>query len=165
MSPPCSAPPPATRPPRWLLGLREDTGQLTGYGPIPAGMARELAADAQFQRLVYDPVTGYLLDYKSDRYRLPAALDRFCAMRDRHCRFPGATQPAHLCDNEHTHAFDQGGPTSAANIVNLSRFAHRAKTHGDYQTHQDPDGTLHWTTPLGRHYTTHPWDYRPESER
>ncbi|MDX6203769.1 MAG: hypothetical protein QOJ83_3269, partial [Frankiales bacterium] len=36
---------------------------------------------------------------------------------------------------------------------------------GHYQTRQDPDGTLHWTTPLGRTYTTQPWDYRPDSER
>jgi hypothetical protein len=25
--------------------------------------------------------------------------------------------------------------------------------------------TRHWTTPLGRTYTTHPWDYRPDSDR
>ncbi|MDX6202442.1 MAG: hypothetical protein QOJ83_1942, partial [Frankiales bacterium] len=60
---------------------------------------------------------------------------------------------------------DQGGTTSAENLVTLSRFAHRAKTHGHYQTRQDPDGTLHLTTPLGRTYTTQPWDYRPDSER
>ncbi|MDX6223584.1 MAG: hypothetical protein QOD91_2638, partial [Frankiales bacterium] len=42
---------------------------------------------------------------------------------------------------------------------------HRAKTFGDYQTRQDPDGTRHWTTPLGRTYTTRPWNYRPDSDR
>ncbi|MDX6209182.1 MAG: hypothetical protein QOE24_1573, partial [Frankiales bacterium] len=60
---------------------------------------------------------------------------------------------------------DHGGPTSAGNLACLSRFAHRAKTHGHYRTRQDPDGTLHCTTPLGRTYTTQPWDYRPDSER
>ena len=47
----------------------------------------------------------------------------------------------------------------------LSRTAHRGKTHGDYQLHHHPDGTITWTTPLGRTYTTHPWDYRPDSDK
>ncbi|MDX6227369.1 MAG: hypothetical protein QOI76_759, partial [Frankiales bacterium] len=60
---------------------------------------------------------------------------------------------------------DQGGSTSADNLASLCRFTHRAKTHGHYHTRQDPDGTLHLSTPLGRTYTTKPWDYRPDSER
>jgi hypothetical protein len=160
-----------------LLGLRQDTGELIGYGPIPAGMARELASDAEFQRMVYDPVDGHMLDYKRRTYRPPPGLDDYTRARDRYCRFPGSTRPAADDDLDHTQPFqhpetddpgpedDQGGSTSAANLACLCRFVHRAKTHGHYQTRQDPDGTLHFTTALGRTYTTKPWDYRPDSER
>jgi hypothetical protein len=155
-----------------LLGLRQDTGELAGYGPIPAGMARQLATDSEFQRMIYHPVDGHLLDYHTRTYRPPKDLDTYIRARDRHCRFPGCTRPAQNCDLDHTQPFrhhpdpdDQGGSTSAGNLASLCRFSHRAKTHGHYQTRQDPDGTLHLSTPLGRTYTTTPWDYRPDSER
>jgi hypothetical protein len=158
-----------------LLGLREDTAELAGYGAIPAGWARELATDGEFQRMIYDPVDGHLLDYHTRTYRPPKGLDAYIRARDRRCRFPGGTRAAENCDLDHTQPFrhqpegdagdDHGGSTSAGNLACLSRFAHRAKTHGHYQTRQDPDGTLHLTTPLGRTYTTQPWDYRPDSER
>ena len=57
-----------------LLGLREDTGELIGYGDLPAGVARELAADADWQRWVHDPVTGHLLDQGGYDYRVKAVL-------------------------------------------------------------------------------------------
>jgi hypothetical protein len=121
--------------------------------------------------MVYDPVDGHLLDYKTRTYRPPKGLEDYLRARDRHCRYPGATRAAADTDLDHTKPFhhhpdpDPGGSTSADNLACLSRHAHRAKTHGHYQTRQDPDGTLHLTTPLGRTYTTKPWDYRPDSER
>jgi hypothetical protein len=46
-----------------LLGLSEEPGELAGYGPIPAGVARQIAADATWRRLLTDPASGALLDY------------------------------------------------------------------------------------------------------
>ncbi|MDX6203438.1 MAG: hypothetical protein QOJ83_2938, partial [Frankiales bacterium] len=148
-----------------LLGLRQDTGELSGYGAIPAGMARELAADHAWRRWVVDPVTGHLLDYGRRCYRPPKPLADFIRALDRYCRFPGSGRTAAKADLDHPIPFDQGGPTSARNLGALSRFVHRAKTHGDYQLTRDPDGTCTWTTPLGRVYTTYPHDYRPDSDR
>jgi hypothetical protein len=88
-----------------LLGLREDTAELAGYGAIPAGLARELAGDAEFQRMIYDPVDGHLLDYHTRTYRPPKGLDAYIRARDRHCRFPGGTRPAEDCDLDHTTPF------------------------------------------------------------
>ncbi len=50
----------------------------------------------------------------------------------------------------------EGGPpgqTSSENIAKLCRFHHRVKTHSDWDYRREPDGTLTWTSPLGRHYT------------
>ena len=57
-----------------LLGLRESPAELVGYGPLPASVARALAVDAAWTRLVVDPVTGHLLDYGTTQYRPPQAL-------------------------------------------------------------------------------------------
>ncbi len=153
-----------------LLGLREDTGELLGYGDLPAGVARELAADADWQRWVHDPVSGHLLDQGGYDYRVKPVLERFLIGRDRYCRFPGSARTAESSDLEHNEAFDltgngAGGSTSAANMCCVSRTPHRAKTHGDFKLQHHPDGTITWTTPLGRTYTTHPWDYRPDSDK
>jgi len=40
------------------LGLSDAPAELAGYGPIPADLARELAADATWRRILTDPVTG-----------------------------------------------------------------------------------------------------------
>jgi hypothetical protein len=168
-----------------LLGLREDTAELVGYGDIPAGMAREMAGDAAWELWIHDELNGHLLDQGKHSYPPNAPLGRYITNRDRYCRFPGCPRPAASCDKDHTEPFDHrsaqdcrapdaatcdpdlhpGGSTSAANLSCLCRRTHRAKTFGDYQTRQDPDGTQHWITPLGRTYTTHPWDYRPDSDR
>ncbi len=54
-----------------LLGLADNPAELLGFGPIPAALVRDRAAQADWRRLVVDPVTGYLLDYGSVIYRPP----------------------------------------------------------------------------------------------
>ncbi|HEY3259488.1 MAG TPA: DUF222 domain-containing protein, partial [Pseudonocardiaceae bacterium] len=61
-----------------------------GYGPIPADMTRELAADATWRRLLTDPTSGTLLDVGRTTYKPPTALADFVRARDVTCRFPGA---------------------------------------------------------------------------
>ena len=150
-----------------LLGLREDTAELAGYGEMPAEVARELAGDAAWQRWVHDPVTGHLLDQGSTDYVPRTRLRRFVQARDRYCQFPGSSRTAARADLDHNHEFrdGQGGATSATNLAALSRSPHRAKTHADHQLLANPDGTRTWITPLGRRYQTGPHDYRPDSER
>jgi hypothetical protein len=168
-----------------LLGLRQDTAELIGYGAIPADMAREMAADAAWQLFIHSETTGHLTDQGKHSYPPGGPLGRYLVDRDRQCMFPGCPHDAGKCDKDHAEPFNQhsaqdcpapdadtcnpdqhpGGSTSAANLGCLCRRTHRAKTLGHYQVRQDPDGTRHWTTPLGRHYTTKPHDYRPDSDR
>src|SRR5262249_208428 len=60
-----------------LMGLDEQPGELAGYGPIPAPLARELAGDGTWRRLVTDPLSGQLLDYGRTTYRPPAPPTHF----------------------------------------------------------------------------------------
>ena len=48
-----------------LIGLAELPGELDGFGPIPASVARRLAAGGTWRRILTDPATGRVLDYGS----------------------------------------------------------------------------------------------------
>jgi len=145
-----------------LLGLAENPAELAGYGPLPAALARRLAKDAEWVRLVTDPMTGELLDLGRHRYRPALPLDRFVRARDQVCRWPGCYQPAERCDLDHAHDFDRGGETTRANLGPLCRQHHNAKTHGMWRYRRDPDGTGHFTSPLGKQYVVRPPRYPPD---
>ena len=135
-----------------LLGLAENPGQLSGYGAIPASVARELASDATWKRFITDPQTGNLLDYGREKYEPPQALVDFLLARDRTCRFPGCRQPASRSDIDHANSWESGGETKAENLGLLCRRHHRLKTHGRWGLVSNADGSCLWTSPAGKKY-------------
>ena len=135
-----------------LLGLAENPGQLSGYGAIPASVARELASDATWKRFITDPQTGNLLDYGREKYEPPQALVDFLLARDRTCRFPGCRQPATRSDIDHAQSWETGGETKPENLGLLCRRHHRLKTHGRWALVSNPDGSCEWTSPVGKKY-------------
>ncbi|WP_300009964.1 DUF222 domain-containing protein, partial [Pseudonocardia sp.] len=52
-----------------LTGADDQPCELSGYGPIPAHLARDIATDAVWRRLLVDPASGTLLDYGRTVYR------------------------------------------------------------------------------------------------
>ena len=135
-----------------LLGLAENPGQLSGYGPTSADVARELAADAKWRRFITDPLTGNLLDYGRESYKPPQALVDFLMARDRTCRFPGCRQSARRSDIDHAQAWDEGGKTDTSNLGVLCRRHHRLKTHGGWALKSFEDGSCEWISPAGKKY-------------
>lgn len=134
------------------LGLANNPGQLAGYGPIPAQIAREIAADGRWKRFVTDPIKGTLIDYGRESYEPPQELQDFLIARDRTCRFPGCRQPAHLADLDHVIPWDEGGKTSADNLGALCRRHHNLKTHADWKLINHEDGACTWISPAGHQY-------------
>jgi Domain of unknown function (DUF222)/HNH endonuclease len=134
------------------LGLANNPGQLAGYGPIPANIARQIAADGRWKRFVTDPISGVLLDYGRETYEPPQELQDYLIARDRTCRFPGCRQPAHLADLDHAIPWDKGGSTSAENLGALCRRHHNLKTHKGWRVQSNPDGSCTWTNPAGQTY-------------
>ncbi|MER1997769.1 MAG: hypothetical protein ABTA24_14915, partial [Arthrobacter sp.] len=49
-----------------------------------------------------------------------------------------------------------GGPTNHANLEHLCPKHHRFKTLGHWKARQPQPGTIKWTSPTGRTYTTDP---------
>lgn len=137
-----------------LLGLAENPGQLAGYGPIPAAVARELASDAKWKRFITEPQSGNLLDFGRESYEPPQQLRDFLIARDRTCRFPGCRRSALLSDLDHAESWDSGGATSPENIGALCRRHHRLKTHGGWKIESFADGSCTWTSPLGKEFFT-----------
>lgn len=137
-----------------LLGLAENPGQLAGYGPIPASVARQFAADARWKRFITEPQTGNLLDFGRESYEPPQALKDFLIARDRTCRFPGCRRSALLSDLDHAESWSDGGQTSPDNLGALCRRHHRLKTHDGWKVESQSDGSCTWTSPLGKSYFT-----------
>ncbi len=92
-----------------LLGLDEQPGELAGHGPIPASVARRLAADqtGTWRRLLTDPATGHLLDYGHTTYRPPKDLTDFVITRDGICAFPGCPRAARPLRHRPPHPLQQ----------------------------------------------------------
>ncbi len=92
-------------------------------------------------------------------YEPSAKLAAFVRARDLFCRFPGCDVPAERCDIDHVvpHPY---GPTHASNLHCKCRTHHLLKTFwggsDGWRDRQLPDGTVIWTTPAGKTYTTTP---------
>ena len=93
------------------------------------------------------------------RYRPGRTLASLVRVRQRTCGFPGCRRPAAACDNDHTTPHDQGGRTCECNLAPLCRRHHQVKQAPGWTLAQPEPGTLVWTAPHGRRYTTRPGTY------
>lgn len=130
-------------------------GYLPGYGAVPAEAIRKLTARARLRTLT--PAHQLRAE---PRYRPSAALADFIRARDLCCRFPGCDKPAEVCDIDHTIPWSSGGLTHPSNLSLKCRAHHLLKTfwcgENGWRDVQFPDGTIVWTSPSGRTYTTTP---------
>ena len=134
-----------------LLGLADHPGELHGYGPLPAPLARMLAADNEWRRLVHDPVSGAPLDLGTLKRKPSAEIVRWVRARDAICLFPGCFHAATCCDLDHRIRVVDHGPTNVQNLAPLCPKHHRVKEHG-WRYARYPDRIV-WTSPAGRTYT------------
>ena len=136
-----------------LMGARDLPGDLEGYGPIQADIAREMAADptCTWRRLLTDPATGQLVEIGRRRYRPPAQLRDFVRARDQRCLVPGCHRPARRCDVDHSIDWQYHGTTDERLLCCLCRRHHRLKDRPGWNFAFDGD-TLTITTPTGRKY-------------
>lgn len=145
-----------------LFGLDEQPAHLTGYGAIPADLARMLAADGIWQRLITDPRSGALLDKSPHRYRPSQRLADYVRTRAGTCAFAGCAQPAHRCDIDHRVRFRDGGPTTRANLDALCLRHHPAKDDVGWTPVPHEDGSITWISPKGTVHRELPPDHLTE---
>ncbi|WP_199424425.1 HNH endonuclease signature motif containing protein [Actinotalea solisilvae] len=142
-----------------VAGLSDTPAHLEGYGPVPAQLARRIAAGATWEPLLVDARTGAPLARSTRRYAPTQALRDAVALRDRTCTFPGCRIPARRCDVDHVEAFDpiaERDQTCPDNLHALCRHHHRLKTHQDWSPLRTPAGHTVWRSPAGRTYRRPP---------
>ncbi|NOY56563.1 MAG: DUF222 domain-containing protein [Actinobacteria bacterium] len=139
-----------------LTGLSEAPGELAGYGPVIADIARQVAErqeEAEWRFVVTDPDTGLPLHDGITRRRPSVEQRRFVETRDRTCVFPGCRMPATDCDLDHRDPYAQGGSTDPTNLAPLCRHDHGIRHQAGWTYQSLPDGGHEWTSRLGHRYT------------
>lgn len=144
-----------------LAGLTELPGDLAGWGPVIADIARQVAEQQRKSRwrfTVHDRNTIYT---GVTRRRPTADLVDLVTARDRTCRAPGCRVPAHRADIDHIKDWALGGPTEEENLGTLCRHDHTVKHHGHWKYRQIAPGVYQWRTALGHTYLVAP-EPRPD---
>ncbi|SNR40799.1 protein of unknown function [Haloechinothrix alba] len=139
------------------LGISDTGCELSGYGPLPAPIARHILAseNSVWRKVLTDPASGAVLDVGRRRYRPTAAIRDLIAVRDAECVAPGCHRPAQHSDYDHLHGWRQSGVTAETNGGAKCRWHHQLKDHPHWFLDHDPaSGTTTITTPAGRCYTS-----------
>ncbi|TDO61086.1 uncharacterized protein DUF222 [Kribbella sp. VKM Ac-2571] len=141
-----------------LLGVDNDPCELTGYGPIPAPMARRIARDGTWRRLLTDPTNGTILEASTTRHNPGTIVTETLLARHPVCAWPGCNRTSRQCDRDHATPFKQSGHTNLTGLAPYCEYHHVIKdTPGwGWKTTTHPDGSITLTTPTGHRYTTVP---------
>lgn len=125
--------------------------ELEGYGPIPASVARALAAGGPWARMVTDPLDGTVLEVSRDKYRPTAAMAALVRAREPECVRPMCGVSSDRCDLHHRIPWPIG-PTAVWNLDPGCRRHHLLLTHGGWHYSIDTRGRRVWKTPTGLTY-------------
>jgi hypothetical protein len=139
-----------------LVGLSDTPGELNGYGPVVADVARQITnhqPGAQWRVTITHPDHGSVLWNGTTRRRPTTTLRRAVQARSPSCVFPGCRIPAADCDLDHTINHAHGGPTTEENLEPRCRHDHMVKHHGQWKLRRSPHGYT-WPSPLGHTYHT-----------
>lgn len=147
---------------RTLLSGDNSPADISGYGPIPAEVARGLVtaagtdsrSRATLRRLYTHPESGALVTMESRARRFPRGLATFIGLRDQRCRTPYCDAPIRHRDHATPHA--RGGQTAVANGLGSCERCNYVKETAGWQvsTNIDETGrhTAEFTTPTGCHH-------------
>ena len=149
-----------------LAALAEHPGDLQGYGPVVADVARQVAAESaemEWRFTVVDPPAGGQVSGVTRR-RPTVNQRRAVTHENATCVFPGCRVSAQECDVDHVVAWAEGGRTELGNLAPLCRHDHRIKHQAGWEYRKRPDGMASWVSPLGVGHVaieTDPWRARP----
>ncbi len=140
-----------------LAGLADNPGELAGYGPVGADIARQVAehqVNTKWRWALVDPDTGMPIDGGVTRRRPTTAQRRKVTTLHPTCVHPGCRMPAHQCDLDHINPHSETGTTCTDDLAPLCRHHHMLKHHTGWHYKPLPNGDHQFTSPLGHKYTT-----------
>ncbi len=141
---------------RTLLGLAEHPGELGGWGPVVADIARQVTdrqTDGRWQATVIDDNGDPLRRRPSDAAPQPHRPAKSGPGTAPACSPDAADPPDHPTSTTPDSHID-GGPTLEWNLAPLCEFHHRAKDEGGWRYRRRPNGDHVWTSPHGHRYVT-----------
>jgi hypothetical protein len=145
-----------------LMGGSNAPADISGYGPVPAAVARELVSRAvgdersraTLRRLYARPTSGALVAMESRARLFPRGLAAFIRFRDQRCRTPYCDAPIRHLDHARPRA--AGGPTNADNALGLCERCNYVKEVAGWVVRPQVDGTARhaaeFITPTGTAY-------------
>lgn len=145
-----------------LLGGDSAPADVSGYGPIPAAVARSMVASAvndqrsraTLRRLYAHPQSGALVAMESRGRLFPRGLAAFIELRDQRCRTPYCDAP--IRHRDHAKPWAAGGATTAENGLGSCECCNYAKEAAGWRvstsTDENHTHTAEFTTPTGKRY-------------
>ncbi|PWD52298.1 hypothetical protein C8046_02395 [Serinibacter arcticus] len=137
---------------------RTGQGLLPHAGPVPAGLLRRLACDADVIPVVLGGGSE-LLDLGTKQRLVPAALRKALIARDGGCLFPGCPIPPTWTEGHHVITWAAGGPTTSGNTCLLCPAHHHAVHLGRWVVERTSSTAPGPSRPFR---ITSPWSARPE---
>lgn len=120
------------------LFVSTDTGAgvATLFGTAADNLAAKASKHHDMDAAANHEVTGY-----ATTPTMRAAVTG----RDGHCRYPGCEEPATICQMDHVIEYNDGGPTTPANLISLCQHHHNIKTDKRTRPIFEPaTGTIVW---------------------
>jgi hypothetical protein len=142
---------------KWCITLVDREGRAVGHGCARAGPGppgsdpRSWLATVKIHKIQASSCDH---EHQSAGYQPSPTLRNLIKTRSRRCGYPGCGRPAVCCDDDHTIPYHLGGRTCQCNLHPLCRRHHRAKQAPGWHLDQPRPGTLIWTLPSGRRYTS-----------
>ena len=140
-----------------LAKLSNDPGDLAGYGPVTADIARQVferQRDGEWPWVIEDSATGMPLAVGTTRRRPTSKQRRLVEARNQTCIHPGCRMPAQQSDLDHRTPWAQHRATHTDNLAPLCRRHHILKHEAGWDYKATDDGDYIFTTPFGHTYTT-----------
>jgi hypothetical protein len=124
--------------------------RIENHGSLLATQLKELLGHDQ---VILKPVIDLNQHIDVNAYEIPTRIREHVRLAQPVERFPySTTETTPRTDLDHIQPYNPHGPpgqTSTTNLTPATRYHHRVKTHGHWQTHQTDQGAQHWTTPNG----------------
>ncbi len=140
-----------------LARLADASGDLAGFGPVIADVARQVADSqhgSEWRWTATHPDSGIPVAGGITRRRPTRGQRRAVEARDRTCAFPGCRVPATSCDLDHRTPWSQGGRTHIHYLSALCRHDHVNRHLCGWTYCRLSDADYLWTSPLGHRYTS-----------
>jgi hypothetical protein len=140
-----------------LAQLLDEPGDLAGYGPITADIARQVTAQLgtePWEWTVTGNGSGLPIADGTTRRRPTASQARRVRAGTRTCAAPGCRQPAVNCDLDHIRPWAESGTTDSEELAPACERDHCTRHATRWTYRRLADGDYLWKSPLGTTYTT-----------